>query len=106
MYLVSPPVYGMYWRVLPGTLAPRYHELQLGCTWIGPANRLMRSAHSSCAPASASMLRLFVERRCWMQAVIHSTWCSIEVTMLVRTEGLPGPVTVNRFGKPATPNPR
>ena len=41
-----------------------------------------------------------------MQSAIQSTWCSIDTTMLVSTDGLPGPVTVNRLGNPATPRPR
>ncbi len=40
-----------------------------------------------------------------MQSAIQSTCCSIETIMLLRTEGLPGPVTVKRFGKPATVRP-
>ena len=40
-----------------------------------------------------------------MQATIQSTCCSIETIMLLSTEGLPGPVTVNRFGKPAMVSP-
>jgi hypothetical protein len=30
----------------------------------------------------------------------------METTMLLITEGLPSPVTVKRFGKPATARPR
>ena len=41
-----------------------------------------------------------------MQSPIQSTCCSIETTMLLSTDGLPGPVTMNRFGKPATATPR
>ena len=37
-----------------------------------------------------------------MQSAIQSTCCSIETTMLLSTDGLPGPVIMNRFGKPAT----
>ena len=35
-----------------------------------------------------------------MHAAIQLICCSIDVTMLVKTEGLPGPVTMNMFGKP------
>ena len=45
-------------------------------------------------------------RICAMQSVIHSTCCSIATGMLQSTDGLPGPVTMNRFGKPATCRPR
>ena len=41
-----------------------------------------------------------------MQSAIQSTCCSIETTMLLSTDGLPGPVTMNRFGKPAVASPR
>ena len=41
-----------------------------------------------------------------MQSAIHSTCCWIDTSMFVSTDGLPGPVMVNRFGKPATPRPR
>src|SRR5437763_547256 len=37
-----------------------------------------------------------------MQSAIQSTCCSIETIMLLSTDGLPGPVIVNRFGEPAT----
>ena len=39
------------------------------------------------------------------QSAIQSTCCSIEMTMLLSTDGLPGPVIVNRFGKPADHEP-
>ena len=45
-------------------------------------------------------------RRCTMQSVIQSTCCSIDTIMLLSTDGLPGPVMVNRFGNPATVSPR
>jgi hypothetical protein len=38
--------------------------------------------------------------------VIHSTCCSIDSTMLLSTDGLPGPVTMNMFGNPADARPR
>ena len=41
-----------------------------------------------------------------MQPAMKSTCCSIETIMLLSTDGLPGPVTVNRFGKPAIVRPR
>src|SRR5687767_4152135 len=96
----------MYARVLPGTLAPRYQELHDSCTWIGPTWLVTWSAHSSCASADASATRCPDARISPSRVVIHSTWCSIDVTMFVSTDGEPGPVTVNRFGKPATATPR
>ena len=44
-------------------------------------------------------------RRYSMQSAIQSTCCSIDTTMLVSTDGLPGPEMVNRFGKPGDPEP-
>ena len=41
-----------------------------------------------------------------MQSAIHSTCCSIDTMTLDSTDGLPGPVIVNRFGNPATMRPR
>jgi hypothetical protein len=41
-----------------------------------------------------------------MQSAIQSTCCSIEIIMFENTDGLAGPVMVNRFGKPWTINPR
>src|ERR1700709_1878075 len=96
----------MYARVLPGTFAPRYQEVHDSCTWIGPAWLVTCSGHSSCASADASTTRWPDARISPSSVVMNSTWCSIEVTMLVSTDGEPGPVTVNRFGKPATATPR
>ena len=41
-----------------------------------------------------------------MQSATHSTCCSIEVAMLLGTDGLPGPVIMNRLGKPLVCTPR
>ena len=41
-----------------------------------------------------------------MQSAIQSTCCSMVGSMLVSTEGLPGPVMVKRLGKPAIASPR
>jgi hypothetical protein len=43
---------------------------------------------------------------CAIQSVIHSTGCSFDTTMLLSTDGLSGPVTVNRLGKSAIAPPR
>ena len=42
----------------------------------------------------------------FMQSVIQSTCCSIDTGILVRTDGLPGPVMVNIFGKFGIASPR
>ena len=41
-----------------------------------------------------------------MQSLIQSTCCSMETIMLLSTDGLPGPVIMNRFGNPAVIMPR
>ena len=40
-----------------------------------------------------------------MQSAIQSTCCSIATIMLTSTDGLPGPVTMKRFGNPAVAMP-
>ena len=39
-------------------------------------------------------------------SVIQSTCCSIDTIMLDSTDGLPGPVIMNRFGNPFVMRPR
>ena len=41
-----------------------------------------------------------------MQSVIQLTCCSIEGIIFDKTEGLPGPVTVNKLGKLVIPIPK
>ena len=41
-----------------------------------------------------------------MQSEIQSTCCSIDTIMFDNTDGLPGPVIMNRLGKPDTIRPR
>ena len=40
-----------------------------------------------------------------MQSAIHSTFCSMDWTMLLSTDGLPGPAMMWRLGKPAVATP-
>ena len=54
----------------------------------------------------ASMVALPVLRMVSMQSVTHSTCCSIDTGMFDSTDGLCGPVMVNKLGKPATEMPR
>ena len=97
----------MYIRFLPGTLPPLYQELQDGWTsTVGATSEVAWSIHSCCAVANASMVRIPLARRYAMQSLIHSTCCSSAATKFVAALGLPGPWTVNRFGKPATASPR
>ena len=52
------------------------------------------------------MVVLPVLRMVSMQSVTHSTCCSIDTGMFDSTDGLCGPVMVNKLGKPATEMPR
>ena len=95
----------MNMRGLPGTLAPMYQLLACGSI-VGVTASVECRHQAASASSLASMLvcwRCFSATR---QSAIHSTCCSMELIMLVSTDGLPGPVIVNRFGKPATIRPR
>ncbi len=39
-------------------------------------------------------------------SLTHSTCCSIDTTMFDSTDGLPGPVIMNRLGNPTVVSPR
>ena len=45
-------------------------------------------------------LLIFLSSRCRRQSAIQSTCCSIDAIMLDFTDGLPGPVIMNRLGNP------
>ena len=92
-------------RGLPGMLAPTYHELQLERS-VPPATSPTWPTHASSASRLASIRVAPRERMQSMQSAIHSTCCSIDGSMLVSTDGLPGPVMVKRLGKPAMVRPR
>ena len=64
------------------------------------------SIHWSWAASVASTVAWPSVRAKARQSAIHSTCCSIDTTMLDRTDGLPGPVTMNRLGNPAAATPR
>jgi hypothetical protein len=64
------------------------------------------ATQASCASGVGSML-CSPERSRWaIASAIQSTCCSMDTTMLLNTDGLPGPVTRKRFGNPARPIPR
>src|SRR5512135_3821791 len=98
-------MYGGNTRALPGTLAPMYQELARG-------KRVMSAKSLTCCthPTSAVGVGSIVVRCCsrmWTrQALTQSTCCSIDTTMFDRTDGLPGPVMVKKFGKPLVIRPR
>ena len=53
---------------------------------------------TSCASCVASMIASLFRRMWAMHSVIHSTCCSIDTGMFDSTEGLCGPVIMNRLG--------
>ena len=85
----------------PGTFAPRYQLLH---PWksVSSATVFTHATHSACASSVASIVESPSASSDEITSRMYSTCCSIDTTMLVSTDGLPGPVTVNRFGKPAT----
>ena len=62
--------------------------------------------HCSWASSVASTVAQPSPRAKARQSAIQSTCCSIDTTMLDSTDGLPGPVTMNRLGNPAAATPR
>src|SRR5438132_10224252 len=92
-------------RGLRGMLAPTYQELHDGNN-VPSATSLTCATHSSSAAEVGSMHPRPRSRAYRMQSAIHSTCCSMLGSMLVSTEGLPGPVMVNRLGKSAIATPR
>ena len=92
-------------RGLPGMFAPTYQELARGNS-VASATSLTCATQPSSASGVASIVSSACSRRWPMQSAIQSTCCSIDSTMLLSTDGLPGPVTRNRLGKPAVARPR
>ena len=82
-----------------------YQELARGNN-VPLMTSLTWATHSSCAAGVASIVVLPVLRMLSIQSAIHSTCCSIDTGMFDSTEGLCGPVIVNRFGKPPIAMPR
>ena len=62
--------------------------------------------HPACAVGVASIDSKPSARRWARQSAIQSTCCSIDTIMFDSTDGLPGPVIMNRFGNPSTISPR
>ena len=62
--------------------------------------------HAASASGVASMLVIWWSPSHDRQSAIHSTCCSMALIMFVSTDGLPGPVIVNMFGKPGIISPR
>ena len=90
---------------MPGTLAPMYQEFALGNIVISPKS-FTCCTQPATAPSVGSIDSKPSVRRRTRVSAIQLVCCSIDTTMFESTEGLPGPVTMNRFGKPAAIKPR
>ena len=66
----------------------------------------MWRAQPACAVSVASMVVKPVSRIATRRSTTQSACCSIDTAMFDSTDGLPGPVIMNRLGKPATVRPR
>src|SRR6185295_20352547 len=92
-------------RGLPGMLAPTYQELQVDRSVMLAAPPTSPAQNAS-AVSTGSITVTPLARSASRHSAIQSTCCSIDGSMLVSTDGLPGPVMVNRLGKPTTVRPR
>ena len=92
-------------RGLPGMFAPTYHESASGNS-VEYATSVTCAIHASSADGVASAVEYPCDPRYTTQSLIHSTCCSIDSTMLLNTDGDPGPVTMNMFGKPGGGHPQ
>src|SRR6201988_1135240 len=92
-------------RGRPGMLVPTYQELQ-----VDRSDTVETSLTCSTQASSASRvgwIEVAPMPRMWQrQSASQSTCCSIAWIMLASTEGLPGPVIMNRFENPADASPR
>lgn len=82
-----------------------YHEFAVGSS-VRSAMSLLCCTQRSWANAVGSIVSRPLDRRCSRMSVIRSTCCSIDTIMFESTDGLPGPVIMNRFGKPTDISPR
>ena len=82
-----------------------YQELAVGCSVMAAQSWLCWFQ-----PASASSVGSITSRpsarRSFRQSATQSTCCSIDTAMFDRTDGLPGPVIVKKFGNPVVIRPR
>ena len=104
-YSPTPATYGRNTRGLPGTLAPMYHELANGNREMSAPSLTWRP-HPSSACWVASIVSNPPSRRSRNVSAMKSTCCSIDTDMFDSTDGLPGPVIMNRLGKPTLNRPR
>ena len=85
--------------------APMYQELHVDRR-DALATSLTWPTQSSSFASKGSMVRAPASSIRSKQCVIQSTCCSMAGIMLAKTDGLPGPVTVKKFGNPADVRPR
>src|SRR6516162_6168400 len=93
----SGPRYGRNARGLPGMLALIHQELPSGSS-VPLTTSLTCATQLSWAVGTASSFVSPHSRIYAMQSAIHSTCCSIATGMFANTDGLCGPVIVNRLG--------
>ena len=94
-------------RALPGMLSPRYHELHVGAVYIVPVGDPVHLL-------DPGVLRLERGRDLGVAVVAHVLEQLADpldvllarMTMFARTDGLPGPVMVKKFGNPTVCTPR
>jgi hypothetical protein len=86
-------------------LAPTYQEFAVGCRVIAAKSLLCRPQPSSAVRVGSIVVKPR-SRRSLRQSAIQSTCCSMDTDMLDSTEGLSGPVIMNRLGKPTDCRPR
>ena len=82
-----------------------YHELAVGNSVMSPQS-LTCVTQPAWAVSVGSMRSNPSSRRRSSWSAIQSTCCSIDTDMFDSTDGLPGPVIMNRFGKPTVISPR
>ena len=92
-------------RGLPGMFAPMYQVSAVGNSEACASSWLCTTQASS-ACGAGSMARAPRSRTAPMIRAMNSTCCSIDTGMFDSTDGLCGPVMVNRFGYPALISPR
>src|SRR5215469_14983303 len=82
-----------------------YQELAVGCRVMLAQSRTCWS-HPDSATAVGSIVSKPSPPMSLRQPATQSTCCSIETVMFDRTDGLPGPVIVKKFGNPTVIRPR
>ena len=85
--------------------APQYHE-SANINIVGWTSSLTWATHAFSESMSASEVSMPCSRMYSRKPEIHSTCWSMHTGMLMKTEGLPGPVIMNILGNPAVCTPK